>query len=134
MSLPHIALIRTHHITSLKKVAKLRAAASQYNVYALLHYGGCPGIMYCQGSETGVKDWVATVQRLRYKEFQLVKRPAVKPVETKEFKIVNASFEMVNSVKEFGVKMKDLGVLSWWRRGMGYQVKDDNDDDDDIVK
>jgi hypothetical protein len=61
MTLFH-ALIRTHHITSRKKVAHLRKAASKYDCYALLRSGGCPGIMYCKGSEEGVKEWVGTVQ------------------------------------------------------------------------
>ena len=55
------ALIRTHHITSRKKVAHLRKAAAQYDCYALLRSGGSPGIMYCKGSEEGVKEWVAAV-------------------------------------------------------------------------
>lgn len=61
MSLFH-ALIRTHHITSRKKVAHLRKAAKELDVYALLRSGGCPGIMYCKGDEEGVKSWVGTVQ------------------------------------------------------------------------
>lgn len=61
MTLFH-ALIRTHHITSRKKVGHLRKAASKYDCYALLRSGGCPGIMYCKGDEEGVKEWVGTVQ------------------------------------------------------------------------
>lgn len=61
MSLFH-ALIRTHHITSRKKVAHLRKAAGKLGCYALLRSGGCPGIMYCKGSEEEVKEWVKTVQ------------------------------------------------------------------------
>ena len=61
MTLFH-ALIRTHHITSRKKVAHLRKAASKFDCYALLRSGGCPGIMYCKGSEDAVKEWVGTVQ------------------------------------------------------------------------
>ncbi|KAF2131049.1 hypothetical protein P153DRAFT_287452 [Dothidotthia symphoricarpi CBS 119687] len=116
------ALIRTHHITSRKKVAKLRAAASNDNVYALLRYGGCPGIMYCQGSETGVRDWVGTVQRLRYKDFQLVKKPAEKAAEGNggEVQVAYGKLEEAESVKEFGARMQELGVWGWWRKGMGY--------------
>ncbi|KAH7392607.1 hypothetical protein BKA66DRAFT_412017 [Pyrenochaeta sp. MPI-SDFR-AT-0127] len=126
MSFPlYNALIRTHHITSRKKVAKLRAAASNYNIYALLRYGGSPGIMYCQGSETGVKEWVATVQRLRYKDFQLVKKPGQKQVEgVEEQHVAYGKLEEVESVKDFGENMRSLGVRGWWRRGMGY-VGDD---------
>jgi hypothetical protein len=117
------ALIRTHHITSRKKVAKLKQAATNYNIYGLLRYGGCPGIMYCQGTEAGVKDWVSAVQRLRYKDFQLVKKPAAKEVEnsiSQEQHIPYGKLEEVESVKEYGAMMESLGVRSWWRRGMGY--------------
>ncbi|KAF1852117.1 uncharacterized protein K460DRAFT_270379 [Cucurbitaria berberidis CBS 394.84] len=121
------ALIRTHHITSRKKVAKLRAAASNCDIYALLRYGGCPGIMYCQGSENGVRDWVATVQRLRYKDFQLVKKPALKQEENIEVEHANAAYgklEEVESVKDFGARMEGFGVWKWWRIGMGYVGED----------
>jgi hypothetical protein len=121
------ALIRTHHITSRKKVAKLRQAAANYNIYALLRYGGCPGIMYCQGTESGVKDWVSSVQRLRYKDFQLVKKPAAKELEQKqpqEQDVAYGKLEEVESVKEYGAMMKDLGVRTWWRKGMGYMGQD----------
>ena len=122
------ALIRTHHITSRKKVSKLRTAASHHAVYALLRSGGCPGIMYCEGSESGVKDWVAAVQRLRYKDFQL----AVKPVQInvppagagKAHERMAAGdwgkLEEIESVKEFGGRMERIGLWEWWRRGMGY--------------
>jgi hypothetical protein len=56
------ALVRTHHITSRKKVALLKKAADTHNCYVLLRSGGCPGIMYCEGDEPGVKQWIATVQ------------------------------------------------------------------------
>jgi hypothetical protein len=117
------ALIRTHHITSRKKVAKLRQAAANYNIYALLRYGGCPGIMYCQGTESGVKDWVSAVQRLRYKDFQLVKKPSTKELDdatTQEQSVPYGKLEEVESVKEYGAMMEALGVRGWWRRGMGY--------------
>jgi len=55
------ALIRTHHITSRKKVAKLRQAADHHHVLALLRYGGAPGIMYVEGRENGVQQWVEAV-------------------------------------------------------------------------
>jgi len=55
------ALIRTHHITSRKKVAKLRQAADACDIFALVRYGGCPGIMYVEGQEKGVREWVDSV-------------------------------------------------------------------------
>jgi hypothetical protein len=120
------ALIRTHHITSRKKVAKLKAAASNCHIYALLRYGGCPGIMYCQGPGPGVREWVANVQRLRYKDFQLVKKPAEKEVEGNEAEdcATYGKLEEADSVKAFGAKMESMGIWKWWRKGMGY-VGDD---------
>lgn len=55
------ALIRTHHITSRKKVAKLKQAADATGIFALLRYGGCPGIMYVEGEENRVRQWVEAV-------------------------------------------------------------------------
>ncbi|KAF2190504.1 hypothetical protein K469DRAFT_733241 [Zopfia rhizophila CBS 207.26] len=116
------ALIRTHHITSRKKVSKLRNAASNHAVYVLLRSGGCPGIMYCEGSEAGVKQWVGTVQRLRYKDFQLVKKAAEIRQNRKDGDW--GRLEDVDTVKEFGARMEQLGVWAWWRRGMGYVHED----------
>jgi hypothetical protein len=61
---PWHALIRTHHITSLKKVAKLRHAASEHGVFAMLRSGGKgPGIMYVIGINSGrVAGWVGSVK------------------------------------------------------------------------
>ena len=56
------ALIRTHHITSRKKVAKLRQAAANEDVFALLRSGSPPGVMYCEGAMANVENWVAAVQ------------------------------------------------------------------------
>ncbi len=55
------ALIRTHHITSRKKVAKLKQAAVTQAVFVLLRFGGAPGIMYVEGSRAGVEEWVGAV-------------------------------------------------------------------------
>jgi len=54
----HNALIRTHHITSRKKIARLRTAADICNVIAMLRSGGAPGLMYVEGEENSVKRWI----------------------------------------------------------------------------
>lgn len=56
------ALIRTHHITSRKKVSSLNASALKRSCYVLIRYEGCPGIMYCEGNEASVMQWVNDVQ------------------------------------------------------------------------
>ncbi|EAW13585.1 uncharacterized protein ACLA_043030 [Aspergillus clavatus NRRL 1] len=77
------ALIRTHHITSRKKVSALKRAADMHNCFVLLRSGGCPGIMYVEAEgKDSVESWVNVVRNLRYKDFQLVSRPGVVTKET----------------------------------------------------
>jgi hypothetical protein len=127
------ALIRTHHITSRKKVAALKRAADSNECSVLLRYGGCPGIMYVEGrGKERVETWVDVVRKLRYKDFQLVTRAGRLEVEgdehghekgkTKEKDSAGLAMglEEVESVKEFGGIMAKRGVWHWWRRGMGY--------------
>ncbi|EME43551.1 hypothetical protein DOTSEDRAFT_89372 [Dothistroma septosporum NZE10] len=116
------ALIRTHHITSRKKVAKLRQAATKEHVFALLRSGSPPGVMYCEGAMANVEKWVAAVQRLRYKEFQLIARPAViaKDVMHASEADHKTGLYETDSVKDFAAHMDNRGVLAWWRKGMGY--------------
>ncbi|CAI7668947.1 unnamed protein product [Penicillium viridicatum] len=131
------ALIRTHHITSRKKVAALKRAADTHQCAVLLRSGGCPGIMYVEGGKEPVESWVDVVRRLRYKDFQLVTRPGVVEEEgecgkqetgngngngeKKDGKELDLplGLDEVESVKEFGGIMAKRGVWNWWRRGMG---------------
>ncbi|KAK4225020.1 hypothetical protein QBC38DRAFT_369676 [Podospora fimiseda] len=113
------ALIRTHHITSRKKVAHLRKAAKEFECYALLRSGGCPGIMYCKGTEDGVKNWVGTVQRLRYKDFYLAAKPALIEPAVGKLQEQIGLFE-VGDVNDFATAMEERGISAWWRKAMGF--------------
>ena len=127
------ALIRTHHITSRKKVAILKRAAETHQCFVLLRSGGCPGIMYIEGlDQMQVQSWVGIVRKLRYKDFQLVIRPgplaldpnagrnALQPsLETLPNSMKHGLFE-VDSVKDFSNIMAHRRVWNWWRKGMGY--------------
>ncbi|EJT77330.1 hypothetical protein GGTG_07242 [Gaeumannomyces tritici R3-111a-1] len=75
------ALIRTHHITSRKKVQRLRKAADDQGLrFVLLRSGGSPGIMYAEASgEEPLRDWVGAVQALRYKDYRLWNELAREP-------------------------------------------------------
>lgn len=106
-------------------MAKLRQAASAEDVYALIRYGGAPGIMYVRGRKSNVDSWVAAVQRLRYKDFQLAIRPVEVQTESDESHVPAPPERLtglceVESVKEFASQMHAYGVLDWWRTGMGY--------------
>ncbi|RAL01468.1 uncharacterized protein BO80DRAFT_59220 [Aspergillus ibericus CBS 121593] len=127
------ALIRTHHITSRKKVSALKRAADIHNCFVLLRSGGCPGIMYVEAKDLGaVESWVTVVRKLRYKDFQLATRPGPlydeNQQETRDQTQIpktrnqdpRAGVSEVESVKEFGSLMEQRGVWKWWRKGMGY--------------
>lgn len=120
------ALIRAHHITSRKKVSKLKKAASNLDVkFVLLRSGSSPGIMYVESAEEAhVANWVATVQALRYKDYQLVQRPTRFEIASENLKL-QTGFHEVASVAEFGDNMKERGLLKWWRVGLGYAEQDD---------
>ncbi|KAJ5772774.1 hypothetical protein N7457_007670 [Penicillium paradoxum] len=128
MQVLHNALIRTHHITSRKKVAVLKRAADTHQCAVLLRSGGCPGIMYVEGQKERVESWVDVVRRLRYKDFQLVTRAAAVEQEQEDGYEQSGKgspglalgLDEVESVKEFGGIMAQRGIWNWWRRGMGY--------------
>ncbi|PWY65014.1 hypothetical protein BO94DRAFT_356535 [Aspergillus sclerotioniger CBS 115572] len=127
------ALIRTHHITSRKKVSALKRAADIHNCFVLLRSGGCPGIMYVEAKDKdAVESWVTVVRKLRYKDFQLATRPGPlhdenqpevrdqKQIPLSRKQDTRAGVSEVESVKEFGSLMEQRGVWKWWRKGMGY--------------
>ncbi|KAI2625431.1 hypothetical protein GGS26DRAFT_593123 [Hypomontagnella submonticulosa] len=117
-------LIRTHHITSRKKLARVKKAAASYNVHVLIRSGGSPGIMYAEGAdEVAISNWVSFVKALRYKDFQCPRKPALNQVRPAG-QLKDGGFEEVNSVAEFDERMKQRGLGSWWRTGMGYEASD----------
>ncbi|OTA97232.1 hypothetical protein M434DRAFT_320808 [Hypoxylon sp. CO27-5] len=120
----YTALIRTHHITSRKKLARVKKAALYNHLRVLVRSGGAPGIMYAEGpNEAAVGSWVNFVQNLRYKDFQCVRKPAANQ-NRGAGPIKDGGFEEVNSVAEFGERMEQSGLGGWWRIGMGYESSD----------
>jgi hypothetical protein len=116
----YIALIRTHHITSRKKVQKLRKSAHLLDLeHVLLRSGGSPGIMYAQGTDASAVDgWVTAVQALRYKDYQCVSKASEETL--KEVPGPLSTFKEVPTVPEFGEEMEKRGLGAWWKKGMGY--------------
>lgn len=114
------AFIRTHHITSRKKVASLKAAAKRLECYALLRSGGVPGLMYVEsGQEDAAQAWVDTVHGLRYKDYQLA-APVTKAAKCVTSDSNHGILQEVDTVKEFAMEMDRKGLLSWWRAAMGF--------------
>jgi len=82
-------------------------------------------LMYVEGDRAeSVESWVAAVQGLRYKDYQLARRPemmgerevASGPILAGPVK----GFWEAESVTEFAEEMGRRGVREWWRRAMGY--------------
>ena len=122
MTLYH-ALIRTHHITSRKKVSTLKAAAKKLEVDTLLRSGGVPGLMYVRGrSLESVQSWVDIVHDLRYKEYRLVCPAARVPGECCEDTREDSHgiVEEVETVRDMAAVMEKKGVLEWWKKAMGF--------------
>lgn len=141
MSFYH-ALIRTHHITSRKKVAALRQAAKKHDVHVVLCSGKPPGIMYVKGIEQkSVQTWVDTVQvkhecavilhptrtdqsqSLRYKDYKVAQKTI--RADSGPDTAMDTAFEPgrlfeVESVRDFGNSMSKHRVYDWWRSAMGY--------------
>ncbi|KAI0392468.1 hypothetical protein F5Y17DRAFT_357072 [Xylariaceae sp. FL0594] len=121
------ALIRTHHITSRKKLQRVKKAASQHSLpFVLIRSGGSPGIMYAEGTEADVSGWVSFVKGLRYKDFQCARKPAANDdvLVPDRYPPTQPSFEEVTSVTEFGHRMQQRGLSSWWKSAMGYNSSD----------
>jgi hypothetical protein len=91
----HNALIRTHHITSRKKVAKLKQAATFHDVYVLLRYGGAPGVMYVEGKGDGVNRWVSDVQVGRIQVSQFLPAEAERYTRTCGTKTTSSSLALL---------------------------------------
>ncbi|RMZ80593.1 hypothetical protein DV738_g2719, partial [Chaetothyriales sp. CBS 135597] len=127
------ALIRTHHISSRKKVAVLKAAAKKLQCFALLRCSGVPGVMYVQGeSKAAVQSWVDTVHRLRYKDYQLVAPvseacggPDCSSQGGKQMVMLGEAgvLEEVERVKDMALRIVERGdpkIMEWWRKAMGF--------------
>ena len=97
----------------------MKVAAKHIGCAALLRSGGTPGVMYVESRRLGdLNKWVETVHDLRYKDYQLVSPPGEVPGRPLVEEIFD--FDEVGSVKDFGARMEEKGVLEWWRRAIGY--------------
>jgi RWD domain len=131
------ALIKTHHMTSRKKIATITKSAATNQLAVLLKTGGPPGVMLAEGEESGVKAWVDEVRRLRYKDYQLLVHPVVVEKEVKQHSkgaaknadgdgltaiVGRGNTQEVEKLRDFGAVLKkdDEGLWRWWRHGMGF--------------
>lgn len=112
-------LIRTHHVTSRKKLQRVKKAAAHFDVpFVLVRYGGSPGLMYGESSDAAsLTSWVSAVKDLRYKDFQCVWKPERKDMN-ETTPVSTGSFHEVESVSDFGQLMERKGLSEWFKVGL----------------
>lgn len=119
-----VTLIRTHHVTSRKKLQRVRKAAAHFGVpYVLVRYGGSPGLMYAEGGEAScLGSWVSAVKDLRYKDFQCVYKPEARQIEVNDgpaaASVPAGAFNETESVSSFGEVMDRRGLGEWFKIGL----------------
>lgn len=69
--MPFRALIKTHHMTSRKKIQAITKSAKHHSCSVLIKTGKPPGVMIAQGTEDAVKQWVESV-KVRLSPLRLV--------------------------------------------------------------
>lgn len=64
-------------------------------------------------------DWLEVVRKLRYKDYQLMKR---EEVDKRGLDVEPGDVKELTSMKELGAFLeKNGGIYEWWRVGMGYK-------------
>lgn len=119
-----ITLIRTHHVTSRKKLQRVKKAAAHFDIpFVLVRYGGSPGLMYAESHEgPNLGSWVSAVKDLRYKDFQCVYKPEMRElnhnVPAATTPVPSGTFNETESVSSFGQVMEDKGLGEWFKIGL----------------
>ncbi|KAJ4397468.1 hypothetical protein N0V93_001697 [Gnomoniopsis smithogilvyi] len=111
-------LIRTHHVTSRKKLQRVKKAAAHFDIpFVLVRYGGSPGLMYGESSDAAsLISWVSAVKDLRYKDFQCVWKP--EPRDINETSTLTGAFHETDTVSDFGQLMDRKGLGDWFKTGL----------------
>lgn len=120
-----ITLIRTHHVTSRKKLQRVKKAAAHFDIpFVLVRYGGSPGLMYAESTEgPNLGSWVSAVKDLRYKDFQCVYKPEMRALNLDDpaaatTPVPAGAFNETESVSSFGQVMEHKGLGEWFKVGL----------------
>ncbi|KAI3397106.1 hypothetical protein diail_11249 [Diaporthe ilicicola] len=118
-----VTLIRTHHVTSRKKLQRVKKAAAHFDIpFVLVRYGGSPGLMYAESHEgSSLSSWVSAVKDLRYKDFQCVCKPEARRLAcdaSAMSTMPSGAFNETESVSSFGQVMDRKGLSEWFKVGL----------------
>ncbi|KAL9025858.1 MAG: hypothetical protein Q9180_007580, partial [Flavoplaca navasiana] len=140
------ALIKTHHMTSQKKIQAITKSAKQHSCSVFLKTGKPPGVMIAEGTEDAVKQWVEGVkvgstrssipfskrinfytrsvraqtqmkQRLRYKDYRLLRLEAVTMGQLATTRGYVTEF---GAMKDLSAHLEECEVWEWWAEHMGF--------------
>ncbi|KAG9238507.1 hypothetical protein BJ875DRAFT_450936 [Amylocarpus encephaloides] len=129
MSTPKLSriLIKTHHMTSRKKISVITRAAKTLDCVIVLKVGAPPGIMLCEGANGNAKEWETVVRKLRYKDMQLMRRDeGIDRKHLVPLGIKDGYVREIPEIKEFAKFLEgDAGLYKWWRVWMGYTKGDE---------
>ncbi|KAF6241249.1 hypothetical protein HO173_001044 [Letharia columbiana] len=120
------ALIKTHHMTSRKKITAITKAAKKCNCAVYLKSGvHPPGVMVgeCGGEqgELDLKEWVGSVKRLRYKDYKLL---CSETVEQGRLLVKSGDVKEFHSMKALAHDLGECEILDWWSFHMGFTKGD----------
>jgi hypothetical protein len=135
----HRVLIKTHHMTSTKKIQVITKAAKSLSCSVILKTGGWPGIMLAEGERVG--EWMEVVrvscliiysresdideilQKLRYKDYLLLRKGVV---ERPRLNIEPGTVNVKTSMKGLVAFLeREPELYEWWRNHMGYKKGND---------
>ncbi|TGO65720.1 hypothetical protein BCON_0001g00340 [Botryotinia convoluta] len=116
-------LIKTHHMTSVKKIEKITKSAKKLDCAVLLKTGRPPGVMLAEGETEKAEQWLDVVKNLRYKNFELMKK---EEVDGRRLDVPAGKVKQLESLKDYGIEVgKDEELRKWWRLHMGFMKGED---------
>ena len=118
------ALIKTHHMTSRKKIQSLTRAAKTLHCAVVIKTGRPPGVMIVEAvndseseAQKAVESWVGVIKRLRYKDHQLLR---MESLAKGNLGLEAGRVREFEEMKEFGKYLEECGMWQWWREHMGF--------------
>ncbi|KAL8800911.1 MAG: hypothetical protein Q9182_004835 [Xanthomendoza sp. 2 TL-2023] len=116
------ALIKTHHMTSRRKIQALTKSAKHNSVSVILKTGKPPGVMIAEAAnEDAVKQWVESVKRSRYKDYRLLRLEAVtQGLGQGQLPVAPGNVQEVSSMKDLSAYLSRCEMLTWWTEHMGF--------------
>lgn len=114
------ALIKTHHMTSRKKLQNLTKAAKTLSCSVVLKVGRPPGVMLAEAEkQDAVQAWVDVVKRLRYKDYRLLRLEEFGE-DMGKLTLESGHVREYAEMKDLSAYLEECGIRDWWTEHMGF--------------